>query len=239
MIGIAFLSVRTYRQVPITVQRCRGAICWCAHVVVLILLGLSPGLPEASLSWPTHFQWSAKRAHIQRLLRPAVATTISLVAAQHKCRLKLRGGSDWDMEEDDDDASDDPRMSVAPISVEDLPPAQALVTQKRLNITALDLALHTNVADDIDDTQMLAAAGIDVEEIERKFEEVIDELAETDLTGVCCLQKYVCHVQEFMRKKQQHEAVSRVRQEPRMGETRGTNGNVLCHQCMRHVVWRR
>ena len=119
------------------------------------------------------------------------------MATQRKCRLKLRGGSDWDMEEHDDGASDDLRMSVAPISVEDLPPAQALVPQKRLNVTALDLALHTSVTDDIDDTQLLAAAGIDVEEIERKFEQVMDELAETDLTGVCCPQKYVHHVREF------------------------------------------
>jgi hypothetical protein len=91
---------------------------------------------------------------------------------------RLRGGSDLYMEDDDgmQHFNDEP----AEMAIEDLPPSAALVPQKRLNITALDMTVQNS--DAIGEASAMAAMGIDEHHLDQRVEEVLNKLADLDLT---------------------------------------------------------
>lgn len=98
----------------------------------------------------------------------------------------LRGGSYQGM--DDADGSDNSRFESAEIQLEELPAGAELVRHKRVNRTAMDAMLYNGVsstllADQIDEASALAAAGVDIEEIDRQVDVTIEQLAGVDFTG--------------------------------------------------------
>ena len=91
-----------------------------------------------------------------------------------EARPRLRGGSDG---EEFATKADD--MVLANV---------ALIPRRRMNRTALDLAVYGDhgselVADRINDASLFAQAGIDEEEIDRRMHEVLREYEDVDFSG--------------------------------------------------------
>lgn len=100
--------------------------------------------------------------------------------------LRLRGGNDWAIGAEDQDGSQ------VPLHMDwddEIPPLSAAIAPyRRINRTALDLAVYGNrnselVADRIDDAFLLGQAGIDEEVIDRKVRKVLQEYEDVDFSG--------------------------------------------------------
>jgi hypothetical protein len=105
--------------------------------------------------------------------RPRDARWRARRPAPHAARPGLRGGSGEDFETKADD------MILANV---------ALMPHRRINRTALDLAVSGHrgselVADRIDEASLLAQAGIDEEEIDRRMHAVLREYEDVDFSG--------------------------------------------------------
>jgi len=121
--------------------------------------------------------------------RPALAlprqTLLAHAHAHARRGLRLRGGSYQGMDDEIESLGDEP----AKMYMEDLPPTAALVRHKRVNRTALDAVLYSGasgvlLSDQVDEASALAAAGIDIEEIDEQFEALLDDYNGVDFTDV-------------------------------------------------------
>jgi hypothetical protein len=113
-----------------------------------------------------------------------------LVCSASSARLRLRGGSGWASGAEDDDGYGQEALEMA-LHDDALPlPSAALASHayRRVNRTALDLAVHQGrgsalVAGRIDDALLLAQGGIDEEDVDRKVRRVLQEYEDVDFSG--------------------------------------------------------
>ena len=112
----------------------------------------------------------------------------TLVCSAASARLRLRGGSWASGAEDDGYGQEALEMALHDDALPPPSAALAAYAYRRVNRTALDLAVHQGrgsalVAGRIDDALLLAQGGIDEEDVDRKVRRVLQEYEDVDFSG--------------------------------------------------------